>query len=398
MPAPAQPFPVEELVETFRSKLSKYPDSAPAHYNLGRTHYFAYALRSDTIHAYDHGSLPSVHGTQYPPSNHLPQLRMTRENSDTLPDQVLLEHLRKGVKHQYQAVKLDPKAAYHVGLASVLEEGSRQANQIDTRLLPGSLEAVTIPDSVKKKSSPEYWLVLAAEHYWKAFHKTIDQDRRRPYQPALGLNTLISHEAAKGFLRVAGKLDMENRWAKLVREVKQGEKDLKQLSREVVTPIIFSLQPGNSLKELIDSNVTVRFDLDGIGRSQRWQWVEPRTGILVWDPKRSGKITSGRQLFGNVTWWFFWENGYEPLAVLDVDDNGWLKKQELNRLSVWFDRNQDGKTQAGEVSPVKTVGIKAISVQPTGKFNGVLTAKPGIKLQNGQTLPTWDWKATLLGR
>ena len=85
-----------------------------------------------------------------------------------------------------------------------------------------------------------------------------------------------------------------------------------------VTPLVFSLERRVSLPALL-SDRTVRFDLNGSGLPQRYGWVRPDTAILVWDPDGTGRVTSGRQLFGSVTWWMFWNDAYQALAALDDD-------------------------------------------------------------------------------
>jgi hypothetical protein len=43
------------------------------------------------------------------------------------------------------------------------------------------------------------------------------------------------------------------------------------------------------------------------------------------------------------------ERGYQPLAALDDDGNGWLSDRELSGIGVWRDKNQDGVADPGEV-------------------------------------------------
>ena len=50
----------------------------------------------------------------------------------------------------------------------------------------------------------------------------------------------------------------------------------------------------------------------------------------------------GLQLFGSVTWWLFWEDGYAPLAALDDNHDGRLEGAELKGIAIWFDRNGNG--------------------------------------------------------
>ena len=143
--------------------------------------------------------------------------------------------------------------------------------------------------------------------------------------------------------------------------------------------------------DMVSRGRLVSFDLVGTGRKQRWPWVRPETGMLVWDPERRGRITSGTQLFGNFTWSIFWRNGYEPLAFLDDNHDGWLRGPELQGLSVWQDRNGNGVSEPGEVAPVAALGIARIAVQTSSASSGVPFSRRGVARQDGTCLPTYDW-------
>ena len=84
---------------------------------------------------------------------------------------------------------------------------------------------------------------------------------------------------------------------------------LKALPRPI-TPIAVPLRDGLAARDLEDRDAAVTFDADGSGLKRRWTWLTRDAGWLVFDPKGRGEITSGLQLFGNVTFWLFWENGY----------------------------------------------------------------------------------------
>ena len=161
-----------------------------------------------------------------------------------------------------------------------------------------------------------------------------------------------------------------------------------------VTPLIIPLEE-TGLSGLVKTDRAghsegVRFDLDGFGADD-WQWITPKAGLLVWDPEGKGIITSGRQLFGNVTWWIFWDNGYQPLSLLDNNGDGQLSGEELAGLSIWQDINSDGISQPGEVKPVTEWGIVSLACQPTGQTGGFLSHSAGVTFSNGESRPTYDW-------
>ncbi|MBI6547106.1 MAG: hypothetical protein HY692_09950 [Cyanobacteria bacterium NC_groundwater_1444_Ag_S-0.65um_54_12] len=154
----------------------------------------------------------------------------------------------------------------------------------------------------------------------------------------------------------------------------------------------WNLRPGR----LLAMNALRSFDLNGQG-AMRWEWAGPTAGILVWDPGRTGKITSGKQLFGNHTWGKHWENGYQALATLDVNKDKWLMGKELVALSIWVDANSNGSSEPAEVKPVQQHGIEAIAVNSTTDEVGNAWAPRGF-VRSGpdgqrQTLASWDWIA-----
>ena len=146
------------------------------------------------------------------------------------------------------------------------------------------------------------------------------------------------------------------------------------------SPISLLWEEGASID---DHLAIVQFPLN-IGSSKQWYtWkASSSTPLLVYDPEHKGEVTSPTQLFGN---WTFggqrtafatqlgngaqvmprpWQDGYEALATLDIDHNGELAGEELTPLALWFDSNQDGKSQAGEVRPALDLEINKIFVTP----------------------------------
>ena len=102
-------------------------------------------------------------------------------------------------------------------------------------------------------------------------------------------------------------------------------------------------------------------------------------------------MPSGRVLFGSVTWWIFWNNGYEALKSLDNDNDGWLQEDELQGLALWQDTNSNGVSDPGEVVPIEVAGIEGIAVTATGEVDGMPANPQGLRLTGGKQLPTYDW-------
>lgn len=391
--------PIDRLIERLQERVDREPADAHARYTLGRAHYLAAVHRQHILTTTQRRyTSPQVPGQVL---DHLP--RPPIEEAEPLDAEAVRGHVREAVRHHRAALARADEPLYHLGLASVLQELAPHADDLELD------EPVAVPDDLKplvpkaganadaedaaepRAREAVRWRLAALDHYAQAFEKQVDADRELERLSMIDLG-MISLEAARQYERLSEKLGAQEIRAEQLERITEAARELRERPA-VITPIIFALEAVEDVNALLDESATATFDLDGTGREQRWQWVSPHTGILVWDPRGTGEVRSGRQLFGSVTWWMFWRHGYEPLAILDEDRSGWLRGAELDDLAVWFDRNQDGIAQPGEVTPVRELGIKAIAVEPTGRDAGMPTAERGIKLDDGRVLPTWDWIA-----
>lgn len=127
------------------------------------------------------------------------------------------------------------------------------------------------------------------------------------------------------------------------------------------------------------SKSLVRFPLNPNSIDKVYEWHGSASmPLLVYDPSHTGDIRSGSQLFGNWTWGgkrsaslagsahvdSAWKHGFEALAELDSNHNGKVDGAELDPLGLWFDRNQDGASQKGEVVSATSAGVTALFYTP----------------------------------
>jgi hypothetical protein len=249
-------------------------------------------------------------------------------------------------------------------------------------------ENARIADAVKELVR-FYWEGFALAHYHRAFDLRIEDDLEKESFGGEG-DYAIACEAGRAILRLSEGRPLEAAAKERLAEI---EKKVSKLDAKPrwITPVIFPVEGGASLASLLRTERTVRFDLDGDGEPGLWPWVGPDAGILVWDPAATGVVRSGIDLFGSVTWWTFWRDGYEPLAALDDDGDGRLVGDELAGIAVWRDLDGDAVSDPGEVVPVRKAGIAAIAVRPTGREAGVAAHRAGIEMADGSTRPTYDW-------
>lgn len=163
-----------------------------------------------------------------------------------------------------------------------------------------------------------------------------------------------------------------------------------------------------------DSEISlVSFPVNPNNLNKAYTWrASKNMPLLVYDIEHSGVIKSGEQLFGNWTWGgkkiaslnsnniatSAWRDGYEALSQLDSNRNGKVEGIELEPLGLWFDNNQDGISQVGEVVSVKEAGVvtlyyQADRNQPSSKE---IVASVGYEKNNNENIvkgKSIDWLA-----
>ena len=369
------PVPVTRLIQNVEKYVAAHPKDPEGAYTLGRLHSLAFArgLAATTP------STPEATLPRFPPYESIQARREAPAQAS--PEE--LKHLAASIEFYSRAGVLAPKKSlYWLGLGWMWEQGAPYAAQASAPVKP------------PRKLTTAEWRTNALSAYRQAFRLDRATDLAgKSLGP--GADASISLEAGEGILRL---LDQKTRTEPETDEfstVTATVKQLKSLPR-AVTPIIFPLSAPAPLAALLDPERRVHFDLAADTRAETWSWVKPETGILVWDPQHTGRITSGAQLFGSRTWSMYWRDGYAPLAALDDDGSGWLSGKELDGLAVWCDRNGNAVSEEGEVRPVTVFGIVRISVRASGSHAGVPFQQRGLQREDGSYLPTYDWTPTSL--
>ncbi len=158
-----------------------------------------------------------------------------------------------------------------------------------------------------------------------------------------------------------------------------------------ITPIIVAMNDHAVIADLVNPAAAVNFDFSGFNTGHQWPWIKPAAGLLVWDPTGAGRITTGRQLFGPMTWQMLFRDGYEALSMLDRNHDGQLTGDELQSIALWQDKNGNAVSDAGEVVPLDQAGIIAIDLKANRDAAGVLNAPAGIHWRDGHTTASFDW-------
>jgi hypothetical protein len=343
--------PVERLMKNMEEAIKKDPKDANAMLNLARLHAMAYSLRADEVPV--DKKRPDVIWFGYEPP--IVPYRTITKTEDKEKLKAAKEHLDKALKLYEDALKLSPDdLKAQLGYAWLLTQTDRK------------------DDAIKA-------LRKVAEEGWK-------QD-----QKLKGLfpgTHVFTTETAGYLIPLLDKEKDKDEIAKLNERIAE----IKKLPR-AVTPLAIPLKDNLTASDLEDRDARVAFDADGSGRKEKWTWITPNAAWLVHDPKRTGKIDSALQMFGGVTFWLFWETGYDALAALDDNGDGQLSGAELDGLALWHDANGNGVCDAGEVRSLSEHGIVALSCKferDATHPDRIAYSKAGVTFKDGRARPTFD--------
>lgn len=348
---PLEDVPVERLIVNLKDRIEKYPLNPEWRYALARLYSMIYATGRATWSAAS-GTSPYFGG---PDPENQQSWRVDNENPlKELPENQ--KDLDLAIGTYGEVLKLTPDHLYSVmGLAWCYEQ-------------KGELEKAIL------RYRQAHGLAWAQE-----------KDKGASFY-----GRYVTSESGNALLKL---LPQENR-----KERHQIRRHMKVINSKgwLITPLLVSLEedlpfPQLTLTRSKRGFAGVEFDMVGGGVPAHWEWITPQAAWLVWDPRNTGKIRSGKQLFGNTTWWTFWSDGYQPLSLLDDNHDGQLTDSELQGISIWQDVNQNGQSERGEVKPVVSWGIASITCEASGRHENLLFHPQGVIFKDGSQRPSYDW-------
>jgi hypothetical protein len=342
--------PVDRLIRNLEAAAAKTPKDPAGWRLLARTHALAYAQKRAEV--------PVLRGKEAagPWFGHEPaHVPFDVRAGDDDARRAANGHLNKAIEHYREALRLAPD-----DLVTQLGYGWALTHTTDKTAAVAQLRAVI-------------------EAAWKKEEHTT--------QAGLGWKS-ITAEAA-GYL-----IPLLDRTADAA-EIKTLETRQRQMRGVLrpITPIAIPLADGVDALDLVDDMAAVRFDADGSGLARKWTWIRSNAAWLVFDRGGRGQIRSGLQLFGNVTFWLFWPNGYAALAALDDNGDGAIAGAELAGLALWRDANHNGVSEPGEVRPVAAWGLVSLShrFEYDERHPDEIAWSPrGVTFTNGTVRPTFD--------
>lgn len=350
-PVDLEKIPVDRLVRNLEKRVAEHPTQMVPRFNLARLHAMAYAQKINEVQIL-RGKPDMGAWFGYDPA-HVPFKAVKSTDEAKLKAAKL--HLEKAIALYESIVKTAPDhLTANLGLAWCIDQsGDKQ-------------KAITAYRDVIDKAWPK------------------EKDLK---YGGLGVHP-VTAEAAGYLIPLLDKEKDKLEIASLQQRVKK----LENLPREV-TPIAIPLRNGLKASDLEDRAAAVAVDADGSGLLRKWTWITRDAGWLVYAAKPTVKITSALQLFGNVTFWCFWDNGYQALASLDENGDGKLTGKELIGLAIWRDANANGVCEPGEVRPLADYGIIGLSCQcerDNEHPDRIWHSPKGVTYRDGTTRPTFD--------
>lgn len=142
--------------------------------------------------------------------------------------------------------------------------------------------------------------------------------------------------------------------------------------KDYQSPIVLDMNGDGklALTDVWDNKSLVRFDMALEGRAFPTGWVKPSDAFLAIDSNGNGKIDNASELFGEYTGAEVlgpktFKNGFEALAKYDSNKDGIVdaKDKDFGKIMLWFDRNQNGRTDKGELVSLASQGITVLKLE-----------------------------------
>lgn len=324
-------IPIEKLIENIQQQIADDPEDSNLQMNLGRVYAMAYADKEVEfqVATFNGGPFDTLQPWLGHRHSHVPFARQAGRTGDAGKGDA--GKSREGVDDEANA-NLDRAI-----------ERFRKAVELDDKNLTAKLSlAWCLDQSGSEMESLEAYRGVIAEG-WIA-----EKDLKFG---GVRFRSIVAEAASYLKPKLDATSDAD--------EIADLDEKIEAISRiaRPITPIAIPLGDAVDFGSVYDAETTVRFDADGSGVEKNWTWIKPGAGWLVYDQKGDGKIKSALQLFGNVTFWCFWSDGYQAMKSLDENGDRFLSGTELQHVAIWQDKNSNGISDAGEVRTLESHGI-----------------------------------------
>jgi hypothetical protein len=345
-------IPVQRLVANLERLAKEYPGDARLVFNLGRAHAMAYALKVDTLPVErggdSEGPWPGHRAEHMQPD--------VKPAPNAAADKIARGHLTRAIARYREALTYDDDRTGlgRLSLGWALAQAGENAGAVAALR---AVVQVAWPQERTIKGQMAGWRSLTEEAALYLI-PLLDSDKDREEIATL-----------RGYVAVLEK------------------------TPRMITPIAVPLRDGLNALDIADASARVLFDADGSGRRRSWTWLTRDAGWLVYDHRGTRRIDTALQMFGGVSFWMFWDNGYQALRALDDNADGRIAGRELRGLAIWRDHDANGRSDRGEVLPVAAWSIVSLSydhVIDAAHPDEIAYAPCGVTFADGSSRPTFD--------
>ena len=139
-----------------------------------------------------------------------------------------------------------------------------------------------------------------------------------------------------------------------------GVRDVVVQGENIVTkydPLVID-KDADGIELLNVNDHDIFFDMDNDGLAEKTGWVSGDDALLAVDSNNNGVIDNITELFGDAD-----TEGFAELATFDSNGDGLVDAQDANfsDILVWQDANENGVTDAGELTTLSANGITALA-------------------------------------
>ena len=382
--------PIARLFTNLQQRLVKNTNDYQLHYQLARLHAMAFSTNAGEMPASKRDG--SVVFGYYGSDAGVPDVLQTPTNAVARTNG--LAHLTNAIAHYEHAIALMKKSTNvdevrwlilptQLGYSWCLQQAGRRDDALRgyRKMLDISWRMEVVGDFVFDEWVKDVWADV----------KSLKNPIHGRGRGSLGPGVCFSEETIGYLLKLLDPV----KDAAEISGLKDKQTKLSSMGRSV-TPILIPLD-NSPFEKLVDARATVAFDLDGSGLQRQWGWITPHAAWLVYDATATGKITSGLQMFGSVTFLIFWRDGYQALGALDDNNDGVLRGNELRGLALWRDVNGNGISDPGEVRPVGDYGIQSLDCGSEWVGPDLRRSANGVRFEDGSIRPSYDWLVPVTG-
>ncbi len=229
--------------------------------------------------------------------------------------------------------------------------------------------AIIIHSKTTDKTSHSSTIVKACKDFLNAVREA--KLANDPKQLIIAYNNFMSYASAfgisnKDILNMTTE-ELQEKINKILEKIQGNSDEYSEAETSLPPSDPLIIDFGRDGIELHSIENGVNFDLDNNGFAEKTAWIGTEDGFLALDRNNNKKFDNGSELFGDkvtLKSGLTATSGFEALAELDTNGDKTIDvfDSDFSKLYVWFDKNHNGVSEAGEFKTLSEVNVKSISL------------------------------------